>query len=68
MAISVLHWGEGLKLRFSEKATKFEKKSPTCFDIYTVTSKQVGYFFSNFVAFSECLNLKLLTLLHLLKP
>ena len=32
------------------------KKSPTCFDIYTATSKQVGFSFSNCVAFSECLN------------
>ena len=32
------------------------KKSPTCFDIYSVTSKQVGYFLQNFVAFSDNLN------------
>ena len=33
-----------VKVRFSKKATKFEI-NPTCFDIYSVTSKQVGDFF-----------------------
>ena len=37
-----------------EKATK----SPTCFDIYSVASKQVGDFFKNFVVFSEKLKFK----------
>ena len=40
------------KVEVSKKATKFEKKT----QIFSVTSKQVGDFFSNFVAFSECLN------------
>ena len=30
---------------FSEMATKIWKKSPTCFDSYSATSKQVGDFF-----------------------
>ena len=34
------------------------KKYPTCFDVYSVTSKQVGDFFQIFVAFSEKLNLE----------
>merc|ERR1712008_11167 len=41
-----------VKLRHYEKATKFEKKSPTCFDIYLVTSIQVGDFIL-IVAFSK---------------
>ena len=49
--------GFEIKLRYCEKATKYEK-SPTCFDIYSVTSKQVGDFFQNSVAFSENLNSK----------
>ena len=36
-----------LKLKHYEKAAKFEKKSPTCtcFDIYSIASRQVGDFF-----------------------
>ena len=34
-----------VKLRHYVKATKFEKKSPTCFDVDSVTSRQVGDFF-----------------------
>ena len=37
-----------IKLRHCEKATKFKKKSPTSFDVYSVVSKQVRDFFSNF--------------------
>ena len=39
------HIVNGLKLRHWEKATKLEKKSPTCFDIYSVTSIQLRDFF-----------------------
>ena len=49
-----------LKFRFSEKATKMWKKSPTCFDV--TESNQVVDFFSNFVAFSKCLNFNRLVL------
>ena len=43
----------------SEKATKFEKKNPICFDVtYYVNVETSGIFFSNFVAFSENLNFK----------
>ena len=35
---------------------KIWKKSSNCFDIYTVTSKQLGDFFPKFVASLECLN------------
>ena len=46
-----------VKLRHSEKATKFEKNSPTCFDVTVYLNvKTSGRFFSNFVAFSENLN------------
>ena len=48
-----------IKLKHCEKATKFEKKS-TCFEIYSVASKQVGDFFQIFVAFSENLNFNIL--------
>ena len=44
-----------VKLRYYEKATKFEKKSPTCFALYSVPSKQVGYLKENLVS-SENLN------------
>ena len=37
--------GSLVKLRYCEKAAEFEKKSPTFFDVYLVTSKQVGDFF-----------------------
>ena len=33
-----------IKALHCEKATKFEK-TPACFDVYSVTSKQVGDFF-----------------------
>ena len=36
------------------------KKSPTYFDIYSVTSKHVGDFFQIFEAFSENLNFNFL--------
>ena len=45
-----------LKLRHYEKATKFEKKSPTCFDKTAVLLsgvKMSGRFFRIFVTFSE---------------
>ena len=43
-----------VKLRYSEKGTKFEKNLPlTCFDVYSVTSKKVGDFFQIVLAFSE---------------
>ena len=29
------------------------KQSPICFDVYTVTPKEVGYIFQVFVAYSE---------------
>ena len=47
-----------IKLRHCEKATKFKKKSPTSFDVYSVVSKQVRDFFQIFVAFSEYLTFK----------
>ena len=54
----VLTTNDHLKVKTFWEGYKIWKKSPTCFDIYTVTSKQVGDFFSNFVAFSECLDFK----------
>ena len=48
-----------LKFKYSEKASKFEKKNlPLNFDItdYSVISTRIGRFFSNFVAFSEYTN------------
>ena len=50
-----------LKLRHYEKATKFEKKSPTCFDKIAVLLSSVktsGRFFRIFVPFSEKLDFK----------
>ena len=44
------------QFRYCEKDTKFEKKSPTVFLNYSVTSKQSGRFFQTFVIFSEYLN------------
>ena len=44
-----------IKVEVFWEGHKVWKKSPTCFDIYSITSKQVGFCFSNFVAFSECL-------------
>ena len=46
---------EMLKFRYCEKATKFEKKFPMCFDINS-NVKTSGRFFSNSVAFSQYLN------------
>ena len=46
-----------VKLRYCDKATKFEKNNSIMyFDIYSVTSKQVGDCFSKFWAFSELFN------------
>ena len=45
------------KIHTSEKATKFEKKSPIIFDITGNVKK--WEIFSNFVAFSEYLNFKI---------
>ena len=46
-----------IKFKYSEKATEFEKKSPTCLDIYeiveAVTSKTSGSFFQIVLASSE---------------
>ena len=41
-----------LKIFFKGKATKFEK-NVTCFDIYSVTSKQVGDSFKSFWPFQK---------------
>ena len=46
-----------LKFRFSEKATKITKKSPIVLTLLSKSQKN-WEFFSNFVAFSQCLNLK----------
>ena len=45
-----------LNLRHYEKATKYKKKqktSLTCFDIYSVTSKQMGDYFKIFWLFQK---------------
>ena len=47
------------KIHTSEKATKFEKKSPIIFDITGNVKK--WEIFSNFVAFSEHLNFTIIT-------
>ena len=50
-----------LMLRHYEKATKFEKKTPTCFDKTAVLLSSVktsGRFLKNFVPFSEKLDFK----------
>ena len=51
--VGTIHWNKViLKLKFYEKATKFEKKNPLGFVIYSVTCE----IFSNFVGFSENIN------------
>ena len=44
-----------IKLRYSEKATKFEKKFPSYLTLLS-NVKKIGKFFRHFVAFSEYLN------------
>ena len=47
-----------LKIFFKGKATKFEK-NVTCFDIYSVTSKQVGDYFKSFWPFQKTWTLEI---------
>ena len=59
--VVILSVAQLVKFRFSEKATKFEKISHLFWRYWVktaVSSKQVGDFFSNFVAFSQCLDFK----------
>ena len=51
-----------VKLKYWEKETELEK-SPTCFGVFSLTSKQEGYFFQLFEAF-----LKNRNFIALLKP
>ena len=44
-----------MSLGFLKKLQTFEKKSPSCFEVNVKTG---GIYFSNFLAFSQCLNFK----------
>ena len=53
--INICWWSLQLKSSFSEKGTKIWKNLPL---VLTLLSKTGGRFFSNFAAFSKCLNFK----------